>query len=851
MNETGPLLSLNGIEFSYEQIPALRGVDFDLHSGEIHALVGDHRSGKTTLASIIAGYRRIQKGEYLFRGQPVRTLSVKSALAMGISFVQQDKELIPSMNVVDNIFIGTGPRFILSRKEKLSRQKRAEDLIEMIYPGIPIDTPLYKLSEHQKLFVNIARALAREPEILIVDEISQSMTPEEVEQIYGLLFSLKKKGKSIIYITSNFNEIFKVADRVTIMKDGFRQGTESVGAVDPSRLVNMAFNFSISADSLDAGNEAAPLAPTQEHLINDLPIGDLLINEKKQLVIINRIAADLLDTEAEKGADFEELLQVFKDGNRRQIIELIEQQKSETLKGLIVGDRFINLTLAPLFNRNRRFIGTNIMLEDVSFDYHTREYLMQVKKVATTAELAAGVAHEIKNPLTIIQNYLELLKLSLKLPFYELDIFFICIFLKRQFQEFKVILDNRQRILYLVCYSGGKFSCCCNLLHLHEVLAGMVVERHIFKHDVRTDKASVAVEKRSQSKVYESISDYKPLKSFTLLLFDKFDNLASVAVLENLKQLFRIAADLLDTEAEKGADFEELLQVFKDGNRRQIIELIEQQKSETLKGLIVGDRFINLTLAPLFNRNRRFIGTNIMLEDVSFDYHTREYLMQVKKVATTAELAAGVAHEIKNPLTIIQNYLELLKLSLKEDADKEYVKFIEGELKRIVDIIGNLLSFSRVKQSDVARLDVIELMDEISMLLGHQLKKNRINLEKNFPKKAVYLTGEENKLKQLFLNLISNSIDAVLENGVIRIEIDEDSKDRNIRISVIDDGHGIPMDIQDDIFNPFYTTKVTRTNTGLGLSICRNIAESHGGVITFQSTPGRGTRFTVTLPADK
>lgn len=593
------VLNLQGIKFSYGNIAALRGVDFDLKKDEIHALVGDHRSGKTTLASLISGYRKMQEGSFFFEGQPVQNINVKSAINMGIGYVQQEKDLIPSMNVVDNIFIGSGPGFFLSRKEKLKRMKIAEKLIDVIHPGIPLEIPLYKLSEHEKLFVNIARAIAQEPKVLIVDEISQSMKPEEMNQIYQLLFDLKEKGKSIIYITSNFNEIFKIADRVTILKDGVRQGTESVGAVAPSRLVNLAFNFSISADSLDADSDSMPLASTQEHLINDLPIGDIIINKRKQIILINKAASDLFDFKINKGDSLQNVLDAFAaDGN-------------------------------------------------------------------------------------------------------------------------------------------------------------------------------------------DSIS-----------------------------------------------------------------ATIQERKIKTLEGLVLGEKFINITIAPLYNTEHRFIGTNIMLEDVSFDYHTREYLMQVKKVATTAELAAGVAHEIKNPLTIIQNYLELLKLSIDGDTEKEYVTFIESELKRIVEIIGNLLSFSRVRQSDVAKINLIALLDEISMLLGHQLKKNRIRLEKSFPEKPVFLTAEENKLKQLFLNLISNSIDAVLDNGMIQIKVEEDLREQNVRISVIDNGHGIPMQIQNEIFNPFYTTKVTRTNTGLGLSICQNIAESHGGVITFQSTPGKGTRFTVTLPAE-
>jgi signal transduction histidine kinase len=145
----------------------------------------------------------------------------------------------------------------------------------------------------------------------------------------------------------------------------------------------------------------------------------------------------------------------------------------------------------------------------------------------------------------------------------------------------------------------------------------------------------------------------------------------------------------------------------------------------------------------------------------------------------------------------------------------------------------------------------VEVLDEAILLLHHSISQKQIRLERKTGEGPVLLVGDENRLKQLFLNLIINGIDAVLDGGLIQVGIAVEENRRMVDVTVSDNGYGIPEDVREKIFNPFFTTKVNRKNTGLGLSICQQIAQDHGGDISFSSAPGASTVFCVTLPLDR
>ena len=250
------------------------------------------------------------------------------------------------------------------------------------------------------------------------------------------------------------------------------------------------------------------------------------------------------------------------------------------------------------------------------------------------------------------------------------------------------------------------------------------------------------------------------------------------------------------------------------------------------------------------SENMDFIGTVLMLEDVSMDHFVKEYLLRAEKITSVAELAAGVAHEINNPLGIINNYVILLKSMEMGREAKENLEKIENELSRIVETIGSLLSYSRSQQNTVRNIDIVSLLEETTTLLSHRLREKNVVLGRRI-RDHVHVPGDENKLKQLFINLIVNGIEAVLDGGSIEIDVARDALSGEAVIELHDNGCGITPEISENVFTPFFTTKMNKKNIGLGLSICQNIVESHSGSLSFKSEPGRGTVFQIRLPGTR
>jgi signal transduction histidine kinase len=235
-----------------------------------------------------------------------------------------------------------------------------------------------------------------------------------------------------------------------------------------------------------------------------------------------------------------------------------------------------------------------------------------------------------------------------------------------------------------------------------------------------------------------------------------------------------------------------------------------------------------------------------VIEDISRDRYFQDYLLRSEKIASIAELATGVAHEISNPLSVVLNYVDLLKRRHRDDPDTERLGKIERELNRIGEIIGSLLSFSKVRKVPMEPLRVDRIVGEVALLVDHKIREKSIDLRLPTQCEEILVYGEENSLKQVFVNLLINSIEAVLDHGTIEITVRRIEPDDCVEVAIVDDGCGIPHELMDRIFDPFFSTKAGKKNTGLGLSICQHIVESHEGVILCESN-GK-TVMSVRLP---
>lgn len=222
-------------------------------------------------------------------------------------------------------------------------------------------------------------------------------------------------------------------------------------------------------------------------------------------------------------------------------------------------------------------------------------------------------------------------------------------------------------------------------------------------------------------------------------------------------------------------------------------------------------------------------------------------MSRADKLATIGELAAGAAHEIRNPLTAIQSSLQYLSTKIQGEKEKNLVTNALQETRRINEILSALLSFSRPSEIKKEENNIIEILEESLNLISIQSNKYKIKITRDYPNTPLLLNSDKAQLKQLFLNILLNSAQAMNLGGELKIEV-HPKDNHKILITVTDTGEGIPEDKLDNIFDPFFTTK--SGGTGLGLSICYGIIESHKGEIEVKSKVGQGTTISIILPQD-
>jgi signal transduction histidine kinase/HAMP domain-containing protein len=223
----------------------------------------------------------------------------------------------------------------------------------------------------------------------------------------------------------------------------------------------------------------------------------------------------------------------------------------------------------------------------------------------------------------------------------------------------------------------------------------------------------------------------------------------------------------------------------------------------------------------------------------------QEQLVQAAKLVAIGELASNVAHEINNPLTSILGYAELIKEESDIESIMKDVEIIENESLRARDIVHQLLEFSRKRSLEMKRIDINELLKEVIGLVSLQLKDTQIAIFEDFTDIPA-IEGDPNQLKQVFLNIINNATFAMQNKGALGIATS--IRDRTIHISVSDTGRGIPKEVLSRVFEPFFSTKKEK-GTGIGLSVSYKIIQSHNGRIEVESQEGKGSTFTVILPA--
>jgi len=245
------VLEAKGIVKTFPGVLALDTVDFDLREGEVHALCGENGAGKSTLMHILAGVYRQDSGEILINGKHAEISGQRAAQELGIGIVYQERSLVNGLNVAENIFAARQPVGALSMIKWKELYRRSAELLESLDLHIDPTTMVGSLSPAMQQMVEIAKALSLNPKVLILDEPTATITEREVGALFSLIQKLKEKKMAIIYISHRLSEIFRVADRVTVFKDGRKVQTADVKDIDNDWLVNRMVGRDLSFTRID------------------------------------------------------------------------------------------------------------------------------------------------------------------------------------------------------------------------------------------------------------------------------------------------------------------------------------------------------------------------------------------------------------------------------------------------------------------------------------------------------------------------------------------------------------------------------------------------------------------------
>ena len=264
-----PVLKVTGVSKAFPGVQALSDVQLEVLPGEIHALIGENGAGKSTLMKVLFGVHQPDSGTIEFRGQPVHIGSPHQAQQLGISMVHQELNLIPSLDVARNLYLGREPMRGGVMVDWSAVYKQAADLLASLRIAISPRTPVKRLSVAQKQLVEIAHALSWKPSLLILDEPTSSLTQGEIAELFRILRELKAQGVSVLYISHRLEELGQIADRATVLRDGRYIATVDVKTTTIPQLIRMMVGRSLEQqfpkEQIEAGNEVLRVEGLTRH----------------------------------------------------------------------------------------------------------------------------------------------------------------------------------------------------------------------------------------------------------------------------------------------------------------------------------------------------------------------------------------------------------------------------------------------------------------------------------------------------------------------------------------------------------------------------------------------------------
>jgi ribose transport system ATP-binding protein len=240
------MLEIRAVSKQFPGVRALHDVSFDIARGEVHALIGENGAGKSTLMKLLSGVYTDFQGELLLDGQPLHLTSPRDAQRRGIATIHQELNLIPELTVAENIFLGREPRTPAGLLDVGHMERESRVLLDRLSLPIPVDRQVKWLRVGEQQLVEVAKALSLDARLLILDEPTSALSQAEIDRLFAMIAALQDHGVTMIYISHKLDEIFRIADRITVLRDGEWIGTLPVGEADPQTLIRMMVGRNLS-----------------------------------------------------------------------------------------------------------------------------------------------------------------------------------------------------------------------------------------------------------------------------------------------------------------------------------------------------------------------------------------------------------------------------------------------------------------------------------------------------------------------------------------------------------------------------------------------------------------------------
>ena len=232
------ILEMKNIHKSFVGVPVLKGVSLTIHQGEVHALLGENGAGKSTLMNILTGVHRLDKGKVFFEGKDVTNCSIAESEAMGVAFVHQELNLFNDLTVCENIFFNKELKNKLGKLRKKEMIQKCEEVFQKLGVDIDPNALVETLSASEKRTLEIAKAIFFDAKLLILDEPTTALSNEEIDHLFNIVENLKKEGKSFIFISHKMPEIFRLADRYTVLRNGEFIEEGNIADTDPQSVTS-------------------------------------------------------------------------------------------------------------------------------------------------------------------------------------------------------------------------------------------------------------------------------------------------------------------------------------------------------------------------------------------------------------------------------------------------------------------------------------------------------------------------------------------------------------------------------------------------------------------------------------